>query len=93
MSNKDECHGSKHPKDECYVFSSNLELKMSATVANTLGMNAIGSIQISIKDECHSSQRLRDKCNVFSSKWAIKMSASVANTLRMIIMCSNQYKQ
>ena len=45
ISNKDECIGSKHPQDERYMFSSKLAIKMSATVGNTLRMNAMCSVQ------------------------------------------------
>ena len=38
-------YGSKHPKDKCYVFNLKLAIKMSATVGNTLRMNAMCSVQ------------------------------------------------
>ena len=36
-------YGSKHTQDECYVFNLKLDIKMSATVGNTLRMNAMCS--------------------------------------------------
>ena len=45
MSNTDECHCSKPHQDARYVFGLKWEIKMSASVANTLRMHAMCLVQ------------------------------------------------